>query len=284
LKETSQNMKVLEKVSNHYTCEICGSSYTTEDLGLDYDTLQRHYDKGKRTIYIYDVGICGYLCNKKECLDTVSTKKRKEKCLDVMAKAGIPKKFINIISDKDYDKYVDDKKGVYLWGETGTGKTVMASSIIREYIIKYGGKIKYISSPKMIMELQDSYKNDKESPVDILKKLSRVDILFIDDLGAEKLTEFVRQSIYFLINEREQWERPTIITSNYSLSEIDVYIDKRISSRIAGMCSIVKVGGDDLRLKPKKEHKLFDEKWVSPDLDKDGILDRSMRSGYVRVG
>ena len=73
--------------------------------------------------------------------------------------------------------------------------------------------------------------------------------MIIDDIGAEKLTEFVRQTFYYIINEREQWLKKTIITSNYSLDELDEYIDGRISSRIAGMCEIVELGGKDRRVK-----------------------------------
>ena len=73
--------------------------------------------------------------------------------------------------------------------------------------------------------------------------------LAIDDIGAEKLTEFVRQITYYILNEREQRELPTLITSNFSLMEIDEMIDSRISSRIAGMCEVIKLSGKDRRLK-----------------------------------
>ena len=74
-------------------------------------------------------------------------------------------------------------------------------------------------------------------------------ILFLDDLGAEKLTDFVRQITYFILNEREQNELTTVITSNFSLKQLDEQIDQRISSRIAGMCEILKFTGDDRRIK-----------------------------------
>jgi len=54
-----------------------------------------------------------------------------------------------------------------------------------------------------------------------------------------------------IINYREQNKLQTIITSNFTLDEIDKYIDRRISSRIAGMCEIIRMSGDK-RLKPNK--------------------------------
>jgi len=78
------------------------------------------------------------------------------------------------------------------------------------------------------------------------------DVLFLDDLGAEKMTDFVRQSLYAIINYREQHELPTIITSNYNLSNISGKIDDRIASRIAGMCEVIEIKGNDRRLSGKK--------------------------------
>lgn len=160
--------------------------------------------------------------------------------------AGIPKKYIEIETDKKIDRYMEDK-GLYVWGEAGVGKTVLACSIAKAFI-KAGWVVKYISSPKFIMQLQDSYKDIAESTYNKLEDVSTIPLLVIDDIGAEKLTDFVKQAFYFIINEREQWERPTIITSNYSLDDLDTYIDSRISSRISGMCDIIKLEGKDRRL------------------------------------
>ena len=73
-------------------------------------------------------------------------------------------------------------------------------------------------------------------------------VLIIDDLGAVKLTEFVQQITYYIINEREMKMLPTIITSNFDLNEIDNMIDPRVSSRISGMCEIKQLVGKDKRI------------------------------------
>ena len=72
--------------------------------------------------------------------------------------------------------------------------------------------------------------------------------LCIDDIGAEKMTAFVQQITYYIINYREQEMLHTLITSNFSLQQIDEQIDTRVSSRIAGMCKVVKIQGHDRRL------------------------------------
>ena len=176
-----------------------------------------------------------------------------------VGESGMPLKYHNLKSDRNIQSYIGSPRGVYLHGKAGRGKTVMACSIMREIILggicpdysssRNRNPIQFYSNPKLIMQLQDSFKGDGDSAFKKLEKIARQNIIVLDDLGAEKLTDFVRQSLYFLINEREQWMKKTIITSNYSLDELDRYIDGRISSRIAGMCDIVEVGGEDRRIK-----------------------------------
>ena len=74
------------------------------------------------------------------------------------------------------------------------------------------------------------------------------EILILDDLGSEKITEYLRTTFYYIFNEREIWERPTIITSNLSLEELDNHLGARVSSRIAGSCEVLKFTGKDRRL------------------------------------
>ena len=68
--------------------------------------------------------------------------------------------------------------------------------------------------------------------------------LVLDDFGAEKTTDFVRQISYLIVDYREKYELQTIITSNYFLKDIAILLDDRLSSRITGMCKIIKLEGD----------------------------------------
>ena len=110
------------------------------------------------------------------------------------------------------------------------------------------------------MELQSSFKKDDKNPFEIAEEIAKFSgVLVIDDLGAEKMTDFVKQIIYFIINEREQRCLTTIITSNFSLAQLDEHIDSRISSRIAGMCKVIQLSGRDRRLKPNPPQNALDE-------------------------
>ena len=70
---------------------------------------------------------------------------------------------------------------------------------------------------------------------DVLDKYSKCDLLLLDDLGSEKVSDFTIQSLYLVIDRRNRDLRPTIVTTNLSLEEIETQIDARMASRLADM-------------------------------------------------
>ena len=157
--------------------------------------------------------------------------------------AVLPKKYLDIESDQPFQD-----GSLFVAGPCGTGKTVFVCSVAKEHI-KNGKRVKFLSYPAFIMQLQCLYRKENEDPFEFVLNFAKFSgYLIIDDFGAEKMTEFVRQTTYLLLNEREQRCLPIIITSNFSLSDLDTLIDSRISSRIAGMCKVVKFTGEDRRI------------------------------------
>jgi DNA replication protein DnaC len=143
------------------------------------------------------------------------------------------------------DKYnvmekLDINKSYFFYGDTGAGKTFTAVEILKKRW-KNGQSGLFISYPELLFSIQTNYEQNAEM-VDEIKKYKQ--LIVLDDFGAEKMTDFVRQVSYLIINYREQNKLQTIITSNFTLDEIDMYIDRRISSRIAGMCEVVRMSGD----------------------------------------
>jgi DNA replication protein DnaC len=99
------------------------------------------------------------------------------------------------------------------------------------------------------MELRDSFREKAErSEREIIEHYSNVQLLVLDDLGAEKTSDFALQSLYIIIDKRYSEMRHTIITSNLSVDEIAGKVGDRIASRIAGMCRVIELKGRDRRI------------------------------------
>ena len=158
-------------------------------------------------------------------------------------------------------KYTESPRGLFLHGAAGVGKSATCALLLREKVRSvfaswdgnYTGhevsEYLFISYPMFIMRLQDAYirgETDKTA-YRMIQAAASAKVLVIDDLGAEKLTDFVRQSTYALINEREQWRRTTYITSNWSVRQIADQIDVRVASRIVGLCDVLEMKGKDRR-------------------------------------
>ena len=147
-----------------------------------------------------------------------------------------------------------------MYGKSGTGKSVAAALVIRAWLNEWAlteqinvpnphGEWGFVGCAELVMKIQAAWRDEStESAYRILKKLAEMPRLVLDDLGTEKPTDFVRQAIHFLINEREAWERQTVITSNFGLEQIDQQYDQRIGSRIAGMCDVRPIRGRDRRV------------------------------------
>lgn len=152
-------------------------------------------------------------------------------------------------------------RGLCLSGPSGVGKTFSIAMIIRDWTIEAIKREEYIRDswvfvnyPSFIMKVQDAYKKSKgdDTPLAMLDSLAHAKFLVIDDLGVEKATEYVKQATYYILNEREMNLRPTYITTNFTLNQLNDFIDPRISSRIVGMCEIKEVKGTDRRIPIKK--------------------------------
>lgn len=178
---------------------------------------------------------------------------------------------------KKFNEMRDTRKGIYIHGEVGTGKTFVAYSLYQEW--EELRKKEREEHDKEIREKRDNgvptpvadsgiivrptaefwnmtrllYELRKEIRKPVEDSLSedlivRKNLLFIDDLGAEKVTEWVEEVIYLVINSRYENNYPIIITSNYPLSGIAERVGDRVASRIKEMCHIVKLEGEDRRL------------------------------------
>lgn len=151
-------------------------------------------------------------------------------------------------------------KGVYFYGEFGTGKTFLAAITAQE-IIKRGRQVIFTTLKSLSEAIRATYNNNSgNAEAEILKQVKNAPTLILDDLGVEKPSRFVCSLLDEVINDRYNSRLQTIITSNYSPEEIrEIFnhpIDakdevtkngSRIYSRFKSMIFSIELTGEDRR-------------------------------------
>lgn len=162
---------------------------------------------------------------------------------------GIPSRFRSA-TVKRLESTTDS---LYLTGPRGTGKTHMAAAIVRELVMDLTPShsvswVQWISAPDLLLEIRNTFRDGSErSELSVIEQYSECDLLVLDDLGAEKTSEWSLQTLYTIIDRRYREERQTIITSNLSLDELAEKVDDRIASRLSELCRVVVLTGPDRR-------------------------------------
>jgi DNA replication protein DnaC len=139
----------------------------------------------------------------------------------------------------------EETRSLLVVGPTGTGKTHYAYSVLRA-ISETGrptGWAAYTAAD-LYAQLRPRTGRDSEAT---FEAISGTDVLFVDDLGAAKLTEWTEEVTYRLINHRYEQCRPGIFTSNVPPSQLRDALGERIASRLTEMCERVALKGDDRR-------------------------------------
>jgi len=159
------------------------------------------------------------------------------------------KEFCNVYAEKFH--LIDDQppKNLLLYGDTGIGKTHLAVSILKVVIQKeYSGL--FISLPLLLTLIKNTYSKYDDSGltvVEILKKMKEIDLLVIDDMGAEAGSNHDIQKIFELLDNR--LGKPTIFTTNLTHDQFTETFGKRNTSRILKNTIIIKLDGTDYRKK-----------------------------------
>ena len=126
----------------------------------------------------------------------------------------------NFIKEYDYGKNI---KGLYLHGNFGCGKTYILSACFNE-MKKRGYRTKIVYLPDLLRII----KGDFEAMNDIMDELCNIDILLIDDIGAEKVTDWGRDEILgTILQSRMNEHKTTFFTSNFTIKELEEHLSNK---------------------------------------------------------
>ncbi len=148
------------------------------------------------------------------------------------------------------DTFADEFCNLFLYGDTGVGKTFLSNCIAKELIDRSYSVI-YLSSFELFDTLAKS-KFGKDSNADQMNEhILDCDLLIIDDLGTELANSFTVSQLFLCLNERILRRKSTIISTNLSLESLVHIYSERTFSRITSNYTMLKLTGDDIRIKKK---------------------------------
>ena len=139
------------------------------------------------------------------------------------------------------------------YGRAGTGKTFLINCIAKELIDKSYSVI-YLSAVQFFDLLADySFRRENNSVYRqiSINELEGCDLLIIDDLGTEMSNSFTDSALFDCLNERLIHQKSTIISTNFSIEDLQNKYEERIFSRVIGNYNSFKIFGDDIRIKKK---------------------------------
>jgi DNA replication protein DnaC len=128
-------------------------------------------------------------------------------------------------------------RGLWFVGGAGTGKTTLAMLVSR-HALEAGRSVAIYSMPKLLARIRRTFDAEpgEQSYLELFQRLTSVDLLHIDDLGAENRTEWVMEQLYALVNERYEAQRSLVVTTNLDQAELEEQIGSRVVSRLVEMC------------------------------------------------
>ena len=161
-------------------------------------------------------------------------------------------KLIHKVAENFVDKFDSTFQNLLFYGDTGLGKTFMCNCIAKELLDK-GHTVLYVTAPGIFKTVEDFRFNRNESNESeyVIDAVTEVDLLILDDLGAEFGTVVTSAALFDIINNRLLGKKATVISTNLTPAEFESQYSDRIVSRFLGHYKMSKFFGDDIRAKIK---------------------------------
>lgn len=150
-------------------------------------------------------------------------------------------------SKADWDAWCERSKlSLLLHGPYGVGKTGLAVAILRIKTREEAGL--FFTVPDLLDCIRRTYgPNPIANEHEVVESVKNAPFLVLDDLGAERVTEWVREKLFTIINHRHDEDLPTVFTSNLDIAQLGEHIGERTTWRIVEMATVIHVDGPNLR-------------------------------------
>lgn len=153
--------------------------------------------------------------------------------------------------EKDFP-HIRGTKGLLLAGGCGGGKTHLAAAVIHE-LAEHSILCQFVVVPELFARIRARFNDWQEEKEDPLENIKKAPILVLDDLGAEKMTEWVREQLFLIVNYRYNASLPTLITTNIKGADLSRNLGSRTISRLVEMTLPVFVDAPDHRFEMAAE-------------------------------
>jgi DNA replication protein DnaC len=152
----------------------------------------------------------------------------------------------NFIADFD-----NKPKNLFFYGDTGVGKTFLSNCVAKE-LLEQGKSVIYFTAFQLFDILSKGVFERDADAIAAHQNIFDCDLLIIDDLGTEFANSFTTSQLFLCVNERILRNKSTIISTNLDMNQIvDIYSERTLS-RIISNYSIIKLFGDDIRIKKRR--------------------------------
>jgi len=134
------------------------------------------------------------------------------------------------------DERLDEGRGIWFAGRVGSGKTTLAM-LVSKAAMEADRTVAIYSLPRLLGLLRDSYGEDaRYSLTELIDRLCSVDLLHIDDVGAEQSSPWVLEQLYTIVNTRYEDRKAMLLTTNLDREQLEAQIGARTVSRLFEMC------------------------------------------------
>ena len=232
-----------------YDCPLC------KDTGISSGSFCKCFKKAVTDIMIQKSGIKAVLEAENfstlseeyyspNFIDSSTGKNSLEMFRDVLGKC---KRFIS-----DFDTVFSN---LLFYGDTGVGKTFLSNCIAWE-LLNRGYSVIYMTSSNYFETMASAkFNKNEDDSISTPDYINECDLLIIDDLGTELSNKFTASEFFTCINNRLLRRKSTIISTNLTLNQISELYTERVFSRIMSDYSLLKLTGDDIRIKKKLKSK-----------------------------